>query len=207
MKLNQTIPISLIYFLLIIFLFFFGVSTTNAAEKTNSILKVENFFKNLKTLEADFIQVSPSGKTSEGKIFLDLPGKLRIDYIEPDDLLITSNGFWLTVQNKKLKQTNNLPLDRTPLNLFLNKKFNFEDNSNIKFKIENDVITLTFFGDKKLKESKFELEFNSNPIRLRKWVILDEFENQTSVMLQNIKLDVQLSNKIFIPDYYDEKSD
>ena len=64
MKLNQTIPISLIYFLLTIFLFFFGVSTTNAAEKTNSILKVENFFKNLKTLEADFIQVSPSGKTS-----------------------------------------------------------------------------------------------------------------------------------------------
>ena len=119
--------------------------------------------------------------------------------------MITSNGFWLTVQNKKLKQTNNLPLERTPLNLFLNKKFNFEDNSNIKFKIENDVITLTFFGDKKLKESKFELEFNLNPIRLRKWVIIDEFENQTSVMLQNIKLDVKLSNKIFIPDYYDRK--
>ena len=71
MKLNQTIPISLIYFLLTILLCFFGVPTTNAAEKNNSILKVENFFKNLKTLEADFIQVSPSGKTSEGKIFLD----------------------------------------------------------------------------------------------------------------------------------------
>ena len=111
----------------------------------------------------------------------------------------------MTIQNKKLKQTNNLPLERTPLNLFLNKKFNFEDNSNIKFEIENDVITLTFFGDQ--KESKFELEFNSNPLRLRKWVIIDEFENKTSVMLQNIKLDVKLSNKIFIPDFYDEKSD
>ena len=121
--------------------------------------------------------------------------------------MITSNGFWLTVQNKKQKQTNNLPLERTPLNLFLNKKFNFEDNSNIKFKIESDVVTLTFFEDKKSKESKFELEFNSNPIRLRKWVIIDEFENKTSVMLQNIKMDIKLSNKIFIPDFYDEKSD
>ena len=134
-----------------------------------------------------------------------MPGKLRIDYIEPNDLLITSNGFWLTIQNKKLKQTNNLPLDRTPLNLFLNKKFNFEDNSKIKFKIENEVIILTFLGDE--KETKFELEFNSNPLLLRKWVIIDEFENKISVMLQNIKKDIKLSNKIFIPDFYDEKSD
>ena len=50
-------------------------------------------------------------------------------------------------------------------------------------------------------------DYNSNPLRLRRWVIIDEFENKTSVMLQNIKMDVKLSNKIFIPDFYDEKSD
>tara|TARA_B100000161_G_scaffold35263_1_gene21024 strand:- start:3 stop:608 length:606 start_codon:yes stop_codon:yes gene_type:complete len=171
----------------------------------NNFRAVKEYLKNLNTLEASFIQISSDGDIKRGKIFFNLPGKLRIDYIEPDDLLITSNGFWLTVQNKKLKQTNNLLLERTPLNLFLNKKFNFEDTSNIKFTIENDVITLTFYGDQ--KESKFQLEFNSNPLRLRKWVIIDEFGNKTSVMLQNIKMDVKLSNKIFIPDFYDEKSD
>ena len=188
------------------FTFLFYNCELLASPKTEyNFRAVKEYLKNLNTLEASFIQISSDGNIKRGKIFFNLPGKLRIDYIEPDDLLITSNGFWLTVQNKKLKQTNNLPLERTPLNLFLNKKFNFEDNSNIKFKIENDVITLTFFGDQ--KESKFELEFNSNPLRLRKWVIIDEFENKTSVMLQNIKMDVKLSNKIFIPDFYDEKSD
>ena len=190
------------------FIFLFYNYELSASPKTeNNFRAVKEYLKNLNTLEASFIQISSDGDIKRGKIFFNLPGKLRIDYIEPDDLLITSNGFWLTIQNKKLQQTNNLPLERTPLNLFLNKKFNFEDNSNIKFKYESDVVTLTFFGDKKLNESKFELEFNLNPIRLRKWVIIDEFENQTSVMLQNIKLDVKLSNKIFIPDYYDEKSD
>ena len=190
------------------FIFLFYNYKLSASPKTeNNFRAVKEYLKNLNTLEASFIQISSDGDIKRGKIFLNLPGKLRIDYIEPDDLLITSNGFWLTVQNQKLKQTNNLPLERTPLNLFLNKKFNFEDNSNIKYKIESDVVTLTFFEDKKLKESKFELEFNLNPIRLRKWVIIDEFENQTSVMLQNIKLDVKLSNKIFIPDTYNEKSD
>ena len=187
------------------FIFLFYNYELSASIKTeNNFHAVKEYLKNLNTLEASFIQISSDGDVKRGKIFFNLPGKLRIDYSEPDDLLITSNGFWLTVQNKKLNQTNNIPLERTPLNLFLNKKFNFEDNSNIKFKIENNVITLTFFGDQ--KDSKFELEFNSNPVRLRKWVIIDEFENKTSVMLQNVEMGVKLSNKIFIPDFYEEKS-
>ena len=195
---------TLYFFTSLIFLFY-NYESSASLKTENNFHEVKEYLKNLNTLEASFIQISSDGDIKRGKIFLNLPGKLRIDYIEPDDLLITSNGFWLTVQNKKLKQTNNIPLERTPLNLFLNKKFNFEDNSNIKFKIENNVITLTFFEDQ--KESKFELEFNSNPLRLRKWVIIDEFENKTSVMLQNIKMDVKLSNKIFIPDFYEKKSD
>jgi len=188
------------------FIFLFYNYELSASPNTeNNFHSVKEYLKNLNTLEASFIQISSDGDIKRGKIFFNLPGKLRIDYIDPDDLLITSNGFWLTIQNRKLKQTNNLPLERTPLNLFLNKKFSFDNNSNIKFKIENDVITLTFFENQKV--SKFELEFNSNPLRLRKWVIIDEFENKTSVMLQNIKMDVKLSNKIFIPDFYDEKSD
>ena len=190
------------------FIFLFYNCELSATPKTEyNFRAVKEYLKNLNTLEASFIQISSDGDIKRGKIFLNLPGKLRIDYIEPKDLLITSNGFWLTIQNKKLQQTNNLPVERTPLNLFLNKKFNFEGNSNIKFKIESDVVTLTFFEDKKLKESKFELEFNSNPIRLRKWVIIDEFENKTSVMLQDIRTDIELSNKIFVPEIYDEQSD
>ncbi len=194
-----------LYFLISFIVFFYDYELSANQNTENNFHLVKEYLKNLNTLEASFIQISSDGDMKRGKIFFNLPGKLRIDYIDPDDLLITSNGFWLTIQNRKLKQTNNIPLERTPLNLFLNKKFSFENNSNIKFKIENDVITLTFFENQ--KASKFELEFNSNPLRLRKWVIIDEFENKTSVMLQNIKMDVKLSNKIFIPDFYDEKSD
>ena len=194
-----------LYFFISFVVFFYNYELSANQNTEHKFHSVKEYLKNLNTLEANFIQISSDGDIKRGKIFFNLPGKLRIDYIEPDDLLITSNGFWLTIQNRKLKQTNNFPLERTPLNLFLNKKFSFENNSNIKFKIENDIITLTFFENQ--KASKFELEFNSNPLRLRKWIIMDEFENKTSVMLQNIKMDVKLSNKIFIPDFYDEKSD
>ena len=38
-------------------------------------------------------------------------------------------GFWLVVQNRKLKQTNNYPLNKTPLNIFLNQKLDLDNNN------------------------------------------------------------------------------
>ena len=50
----------------------FTFDISNASNQVNgSQLKVENFFKSLKSMEADFIQVSPCGKISNGKIYLD----------------------------------------------------------------------------------------------------------------------------------------
>ena len=110
-----------LYFLISYFVFFYDYQLSASSNTENNFHSVKEYLKNLNTLEASFIQISSDGDIKRGKIFFNLPGKLRIDYIEPDDLLITSNGFWLTIQNRKLKQTNNLPLERTPLNLFLNK--------------------------------------------------------------------------------------
>ena len=85
------------------------------------------------------------GAIRSGKIHITLPGKLRISYENPKDLLITSMGFWLVVQNRELKQTNNYPLSKTPLNNFLNQKFDLDNSKyNMKFNNENGVITLKF---------------------------------------------------------------
>ena len=162
---------------------------------------VKEYLANLNSLEADFFQVSSDGSIKEGKIFLSLPGKLRISYKIPKNLLITSNGFWLTVQDKKLKQTNNFPLNQTPLNLFLNKKLNFNQNEfKVKFEKNSGIITLTFADNQKLNSSIFKLIFTSNPLELKKWVIIDEFNNETSVLLQNLITGNKYSHVLFFPE-------
>ena len=169
---------------------------------------IEQYLKNLNSLEADFFQVSSDGNIKEGKIYLSIPGKLRISYKNPDNLLITSNGFWLTVQDKKLRQTNNFPLNQTPLNLFLNKKLKFkEDEFKIKSEKSSGVITVTFSGNQKLHNSIFKLIFTDTPLKLRKWVIIDEFQNETSVLLQNLVTGNEYSNILFFPDDFGEASD
>ena len=192
------------FFIICLIFLICNVDTLASSKSQNNFQSIKEYLKNLSTLEASFIQISGDGEIKKGKIFFNLPGKLRIEYSEPDNLLITSNGFWLTIQDTKLKQTNNYPLDRTPLNLFLNKKFNFENNHNIKFNIENEVVTVTFLGIKQQNLSKFKLQFYLNPLRLKKWVIIDEFQTKTSVTLQNMKMNIILPNKLFIPDFYNE---
>ena len=169
---------------------------------------VKEYLNNLNSLEADFLQVSSDGDIKEGKIFLSIPGKLRISYKNPDNILITSNGFWLTVQDKKLKQTNNFPLNQTPINLFLNKKLNFnEDEFKIKFEKRSGIITLIFSDNQKLNSSMFKLIFTNTPLRLKKWVIIDEFNNETSVLLQNLVTGNKYPNILFFPEDFGEVND
>ncbi len=173
-----------------------------------NFIYVKEYLNNLNSLEADFLQVSSDGDIKEGKIFLSIPGKLRISYKNPDNILITSNGFWLTVQDKKLKQTNNFPLNQTPINLFLNKKLNFnEDEFQIKFTKSSGVITLTFSENKKLNSSTFKLIFTDIPLRLKKWIIIDEFNSETSVLLQNLVTGKKYPGALFFPEDFGELND
>ena len=180
--------------------------TCYALEKNKpAILKIEKFFKNLITLEANFIQVSPSGNVSNGKIYLDLPGKLRIDYENPKNLLITSKGFWIVIQDRDAKTTNNIPVKSTPLAILLENK-SFLDNQNIKseYSIEAGIMSLKLKSQNNDKKESLVLEFSENPFSLKKWIIQDSLGENTTVLIQNAKYNNKLSHVLFFPDTFPE---
>jgi len=117
-------------------------------------------------------------------------------------------GFWLVIQNRKLKQTNNYPLSKTPLNLFLNKKLDLDGSKyTIKFNEENGVAILKFLDNDENLGTSFQLFFKTNPVQLKKWVITDEFDNSTSVLFQNLIIGQKNSNLLFFPDDFGEQND
>ena len=194
-----------VYFLIFISPLF-NISKSEASSQ-KSYLEVKKYLKDLKTLSADFIQISNDGSFRKGKIHISLPGKLRISYQNPSDLLITSMGFWLVVQDRKLKQTNNYPLTKTPLNIFLNQKFDLDNNKqNIKFYDENGVLILKFLKNEEMVGISFQLFFKSNPVQLKKWEIIDEFDNKTSVLFQNLIIGKKHSHLLFFPEDFGELS-
>tara|TARA_B100001248_G_C27388742_1_gene461131 strand:- start:1887 stop:2513 length:627 start_codon:yes stop_codon:yes gene_type:complete len=191
-------------FVIILLSLLFNISVSKA-RSNESYLEVKKYLNDLKTLSADFIQISNDGAIRRGKIHITLPGKLRISYENPSDLLITSMGFWLVVQNRKLKQTNNYPLSKTPLNNFLNQKFDLDNSKyNMKFNNENGIITLKFLENEEMVGTSFQLFFNTNPVQLKKWEITDEFDNTTSVSFQNLITGIKHSHLLFFPEDFGE---
>ena len=186
---------------LFLILYFLSSSITNATTRS----QVNTFFENLKTLEADFIQVGPSGNISDGKVYFDLPGKLRIDYNKPNNLLITCKGFWIVLQDRNLKTTNNIPLKNSPFSIFLEKKMSLS-NKNIKTDIQNrsGIISFTIKSSNNNEAGELTLEFSEKPLHLKKWIIKNAFGDITTVLVQNAKYNKKLSHLLFFPDDFPE---
>ena len=101
-------------------------------EIRNLKFQIEKFIKNLVTLEANFIQVSPSGNVSNGKIYLDLPGKLRIEYKKDNKLLIVADGKWLHYFDTDLNEIQSIIIQKSPAWILLKKNINLKNDFNIK---------------------------------------------------------------------------
>ncbi len=190
-----------INFFFCVFVIILNCNTSYSFEKNKSAkFQIEKFIKNLVTLEANFIQVSPSGNVSNGKIYLDLPGKLRIDYENPKNLLITCKGFWIVIQDREAKTTNNFPVKNSPFSILL-EKTSFLNNQNIKteFIIETGIISLKLQSQNNDNQESLVLEFSENPLSLKKWIIQDSLGENTTVLIQNAKYNNKLSHLLFFP--------
>ena len=190
-----------IIFFLCVFVIILNCNTSYSFEKNKSVkFQIEKFIKNLVTLEANFIQVSPSGNVSNGKIYLDLPGKLRIDYENPKNLLITCKGFWIVIQDREAKTTNNFPVKNSPFSILLGNT-SFLNNQNIKteFIIQSGIISLKLQSQNNDTQESLVLEFSENPLSLKKWIIQDSLGENTTVLIQNAKYNNKLSHLLFFP--------
>ena len=195
-----------ISFILHILFMILSYQTSYASEKKQvATIQIEKFFKNLTSLEAKFIQVSPSGNVSNGKIYLDLPGKLRLDYEKPSSLLITCKGFWIVIQDRSMKTTNNIPVKNSPFAVLLENKL-FSSNQNLKteYITEAGIISLKIKSKNNDKQESLVLEFTENPFSLKKWVITDSLGENTTVLIQNAKYNNKLSHLLFFPENFPE---
>ena len=86
-------------------LLFAAMLIAGSAHAENADLtKIENYLNNISTLEAGFVQMSSNGGSAEGKIYIEKPSKIRMEYTAPDQLLIVGNGEYIIYNDKELDQ-------------------------------------------------------------------------------------------------------
>ena len=169
------------------FLVIFFLTKKVSSFDNNLLNQLENYLNQLDNISSQFIQSSTNGSEESGKILISKPGKLRIEYKKSKEFLIVADGMWLHYFDTELNEIQSVIIEKSPAWILLKKNIDLKNDFNInKLEKKSGKITLTLV-DKNIENiKKVELIFSSHPIKLKKWIVTDNHEIETTVALLNI---------------------
>ena len=171
---------------LIIFILFF-LTNLNASTKNKLITNL----KNINNLTFNFEQ-NVNGKVENGNCILEYPKKIFCRYNLKNEKVLVSNGKSLVI--KTLTSYYLYPLERTPLDLILNKEFLISKINNLNERIvEDKFINYKFFEN----ENEINIYFDKKNYNLIGWQTTDVYQNLSITYLSNIIKNKNLKKNIF----------
>ena len=164
-----------------------------------SLVELSNYFNQLNTFQASFRQFSDDGSVAKGILFIKKPGRLRIDYDKPEDLLILASGGQLAIFDPKGDpEPTSFPLRVTPLALILSKQLNLVDSSNIlSHEYTQSETSLSLFDPEHPERGHIELIFSGNTPILDRWVMHDERGSITLMSIEQYRENISLNEMQF----------
>jgi|FEC22Drversion2_1045045.scaffolds.fasta_scaffold00474_35 outer membrane lipoprotein-sorting protein len=163
-----------------------------------AIRQINAYLNSLSTLEGDFVQVAPDGHISQGRFYIERPGRLRFEYAPPVQMQVISDGRWVAVQDRKLKTTEKYPLMTTPLNVILSNDIDLmRDTRILAVYPESELVTISIEQTSGDAAGTLTLMFDPAAQELRRWTITDVQGLDTTVALENVVYGVAIDPKMF----------
>ena len=172
------------YFLVLIYLITFSYSYANNKNKI-----IENL-RNTENLNFEFEQ-NVNGKIENGNCTIYYPKKIYCKYIQNNKILV-SNGKSLVIKT----QTSfyRYPLNKTPLNLILDKKFLIENVDNLKEKTLDKTHISFEIED---NENEINIFFDNKTFNLIGWQTKDVYQNLNVTYLRSVEVNQQIDKNLF----------
>ena len=171
---------------LIIYIFFILISNVQANNKDKII---ENL-KNTKNLNFNFEQ-NVNGKVENGSCTIKYPKKIYCKY-QKNNKIIVSNGKSLVIKTKT--SFYRYPLNKTPLNSILDKKFLIKKIINLKEKMLDESY-INFEIEE--NNSKINIFFNDKTFYLAGWQTKDIYQNISVTHISSIYVNQQIDKDLF----------
>jgi outer membrane lipoprotein-sorting protein len=155
-----------------------------------AVTRANAYLDSAQVMTADFVQIGSDGKRSEGKLYLQRPGRMRFQYAPPDRLDVVADGRSVAVRDQKLGTQDLYFIGQTPLKFLLADHINIardtrvtgvaSDTTGVSITIEDKA---TFGGS-----ATITLVFDPTTFALKQWTVLDSQGLQTVVTLFNVDL-------------------
>ena len=173
--------------------------TLTGSDADRAIKKADAFLSSAQTMVGDFVQAGADGRQSEGKIYIQKPGRLRFEYASPATLEVIADGSKVAVNDRRLKTQDTYYIGQTPLKFLLQDRIDLKSDTQILnvLKTPEEVMILlddrTTFGG----TSRIRLIFDSETFHLNRWQVRDPQGYETLVTLYNVDLQQKPDPKLF----------
>ena len=172
----------LIFFLLIL------TSYSNADIKNKIIQNLEN------TNNLDFkFEQNINGKIENGNCTIEYPKKIFCEYARSNNKILVANGKSLVI--KTITSYYRYPLNKTPLNLILDKNYLIKKIDELEERIiDNNLINYTI----QEQNNEINIFFDSKTFDLIGWQNTDIYQNFNITFLYSIRKNRVLTKNLFI---------
>ena len=172
------------YFFILIYLISFSYSY---ADNKNKI--IENL-QNTENLNFKFEQ-NINGKIENGSCTIQYPKKIYCKYIKNNKVLV-SNGKSLVIKTRT--SFYRYPLNKTPLNLILDKKFLIKKIHNLK----ENILDKTYINYAiEENDNKINIFFDYRTFNLMGWQTKDIYQNVNVTYLSSVQVNQQVDKNLF----------
>ena len=174
------------YFFILIFIIF---SNESLASIKNEIIQNLNDIDNL---SFNFEQ-NINGKLEKGKCTIQYPKKIFCKYDLSNGKILVSNGKSLVI--KTITSYYLYPLEKTPLNFILDKKFLLSKIQNLKQNsLDENYISFKFYEN----DNQLNIFFNKKNYNLIGWQTVDIYQNLSMTYLSSITKNQKINKNLFL---------
>ncbi|MBI1340583.1 hypothetical protein GC169_10315 [bacterium] len=172
---------------------------TAANDRTVIMDRISRALTETRTVKGRFTQVDVAGKASSGDFYISRPGKIRLDYKDPEPVYVVSDGVSVSIEEPKRDAYDAVPLSSTPLNLFLRSDVDLARSGDVSRVSRSGESWFVTMQDKTGEaEGQMILEFRGPALDLVGWQAIDGGGGVTEVALDRIETNVRLSPSLFV---------
>lgn len=163
---------------------------TDEVDEEARIADARAYLTTLGPSVSTFEQTGPGGDVRTGWLLIAPPLRARIEYKPPDNAVLVADGNFLVFHDPDAGQTSHIPLESTPLRVLLDGRI--DDESRVRIlgvREEWGVLGIEFTTLDETGEAfpgSITLAFETDPLRLVAWQVLDVQGRATTVRLDSL---------------------
>ena len=176
-------------YIILLFIFFFNI---NAHSSSNQ--KIINHLENINSLQFKFTQRIDNNNIEKGECVILYPKRILCKYYDIYNKILVSNGKSLVINSDKIKNYFRYPLDKTPLNFILDKKFLI---SKINEAEDDEKYPFYYVFNFGYENNLIKVFFDKESLDLIGWETKDIYQNLIQTFLSDININVDVEEQIF----------